>query len=167
MLSGGRCQHEKIISYDYYIFLHLLLVSPSVKAHDLSGHYFENDLRALIQKEIIIGYQDGSYQPNRHVTRAEFTTLLNRALELPRSLSSIPFYDVKEKAWYYSDIATAAHHNLIGGYTDGSFKPNRYISRQEMAAMIMRALELKQVHLVIFFGFSSISSKSLFNKISL
>ncbi|WP_068675334.1 S-layer homology domain-containing protein [Oceanobacillus sp. Castelsardo] len=108
--------------------------------NDIKGHYFEKDMQTLINKGLLTGYEDGTYRPNREVTRAEFTIFLVRALNIPKTKRSISFKDVKKGSWYYADIATASQNKLIGGYPDGSFKPNQHISRQEMAAITQRAL---------------------------
>ncbi|AVR00509.1 hypothetical protein OBCHQ24_16350 [Oceanobacillus iheyensis] len=112
---------------------------------DLKGHYFEKSMLSLIEKGIIDGYSDGSYRPDRLITRAEFTMLLVRALHLPVTKATNPYQDIDQGDWYYEAIVTATSNNLIGGYPGNVFRPNKSISRQEMAAMIKRALDMKGV----------------------
>lgn len=121
----------------------LSLLTPIIAhaADDISGHYFENDMRSLIKKKIMLGYSDGIYKPNKHVTRSEFAIFLIRALKIPPSSETTVYSDVKKGDWYFSAISAATNHDLINGYPDGSFKPNKNISRQEMAAMTQRALD--------------------------
>ncbi|WP_404455667.1 S-layer homology domain-containing protein [Virgibacillus necropolis] len=114
-------------------------------ADDITGHYFENSMRTLIKMDIMSGYDDGTYRPDRLVTRAEFTTFLVRALDLSSTSSTSPFTDVKKGDWYFWSVMSATSSGLIGGYPDNSFRPNNKISRQEMAAMIIRALDYKGI----------------------
>ncbi|MEN2767348.1 S-layer homology domain-containing protein [Ornithinibacillus xuwenensis] len=128
------------------LVLVLLLLSPiSVQADDITGHYFENDIRALIHEGIMVGYDDGIYKPNREVTRAEFTVFLVRILGLTDSSQSTSFTDVSQQDWFYKDISIANSHQLINGYPNGSFQPNKKITRQEIAAITHRALQSKGI----------------------
>jgi beta-N-acetylglucosaminidase len=139
------------------VIMFFSLVSPNVSnaADDITGHYFERDMRILIEKDILGGYGPGKFLPDRHVTRAEFATFVVRALDLNTittaevSIAQVSeatqFTDVAPTDWYYSAVLAASNNNLVGGYSDGTFKPNRNISRQEMAAMIMRAMNAKGI----------------------
>jgi len=123
------------------LFCLLLMVpSASYASDDITGHYFESSMRALISDGVMAGYNDGTYRPDEEVTRAEFTTFLVSALDLNGGNAAPAFSDVEEGDWFYSPIAIATSENLIGGYPDGTFKPNEPISRQEMAAIINRSL---------------------------
>ncbi|WP_161603056.1 S-layer homology domain-containing protein [Oceanobacillus massiliensis] len=140
---GSYIKTRRLPIYVVLLAMVLSLFAPRAFASDdISGHYFENDMRALIEKGVIVGYSDGTYKPNRHVTRAEFTIFLVRSLEISQASQSVAFNDVDKSDWYYSAIASATAHDLINGYPDGSFKPNENISRQEMAAMVQRALAI-------------------------
>ncbi|MCA0985203.1 S-layer homology domain-containing protein [Halobacillus yeomjeoni] len=136
----------------------LSLVTPSVaKAEDdITGHFFEEDMRTLIEKGILKGYGDNTYKPEESVNRAEFTAFLVRSLEIElqasgdysvAGVSESPSYsDVDpENDWFYSAVTAASNQGLVNGYPNGEFKPNKEISRQEMAVMIVRATDLKGV----------------------
>lgn len=113
---------------------------------DLSGTYFESAMRQMINRGWIGGYEDGSYRPKNPVTRAEFTSMLVRVFELTEQKGQAKsFKDVKKGKWYYHPIQVASSHNLIGGYDDGTFRPNNKINRQEMAAMVLRAMKKQGV----------------------
>ncbi|REJ08793.1 S-layer homology domain-containing protein [Halobacillus trueperi] len=115
---------------------------------DITGTPFEEDLRALIEAGIMTGYEDGTYQPEKSVTRAEFTVFINKALELDETeldVSPDQFSDIQPEDWYYGPILTAYSQGLINGYPDGTFRPKEIISRQDMAVMIMNAADSKNV----------------------
>lgn len=133
----------------------LVHVPSTYAADDISGHYFEKDIRILIAKDIFGGYGPGVYKPNKTVTRAEFAALVVRTLELQSvqasefSVASVAeplFKDVKPGEWYFAAVDAAVKAGIVGGYPDNTFLPNNEISRQEMAAMIMRALSTRSVY---------------------
>ncbi|KAB2336745.1 S-layer protein [Cytobacillus depressus] len=138
------------------VFL-LLIHVPSTYAasDDITGHYFEKDMRVLIAKNILGGYGPGVYKPNQTVTRAEFAALVVRTLELQpveaaefsiASAAEPLFKDVKPGEWYFAAVDAAVKAGIVGGYPDQTFLPNKEITRQEMAAMIMRALSTRSVY---------------------
>jgi|GEM_PF-50051 len=87
---------------------------------------------------IIRGYADGSFKANAQVTRAEFATMLVKALGLtPQDDSS--FKDTQGH-WAADAIATLKASGIINGYLDGTFKPNQNISRAEIVAMLSKVM---------------------------
>lgn len=138
------------------VFLLLLHVPTSTyAADDITGHYFEKDMRTLIAKDILGGYGPGIYKPDNSVTRAEFAALVVRTLELQPvqkaefSVANVAeplFKDVKPGDWYFAAVDAAVKAGIVGGYPDNTFLPNNEITRQEMAAMIMRALSSRSVY---------------------
>ncbi|MBY9081184.1 DUF2252 family protein [Paenibacillus sp. HN-1] len=84
------------------------------------------------------GYGDGTFHPNADVTRAEFATMLVSALGL-KADGSDAFTDTKGH-WAAEAIHALQASGLAGGYTDGSFKPDRKISRAEIIAILARTV---------------------------
>ncbi|MBW5448310.1 hypothetical protein GE107_19900 [Cohnella sp. CFH 77786] len=109
---------------------------------DLKGHWAKDDVELLANKRIVEGMTDGSYAPDRTITRAEFTALLVRSLGLPGTLPERPYTDVKETDWFAGAAGAAQKAGLISGYEDGTFRPNASITREQMAVMIAKALKL-------------------------
>ncbi len=94
---------------------------------------------------MVSGYPDGTFRPQSNITRAEFVTMLSRALELPKKTveSSSPFKDSSEiGAWAMPNVELAVQMGWISGYQDGTFKPNQMINRTEMTVIAARALGL-------------------------
>lgn len=120
--------------------LSLLLPIESYSASsfkDIKGHWAESYIESAVSLEIIKGYPDGRFLPDEKVSRAEFISMLNRALG-NTSLGSIGFYDVSRGAWYYNDVGKAVTAGFVSGFGDGSFRPNSKITRQEAAVMLAR-----------------------------
>lgn len=86
----------------------------------------------LQQEGILKGYNDGSFKPEKKVTRAEFLKIIieGSGLETDQS-NKIPFKDVSEKAWYYPYIQKAYNEKFVSGYDDGTFKPDQTINKVE------------------------------------
>ena len=88
----------------------------------------------------IIGYPDGTVQPNGQITRAEATTIFFRLLtdesrEQFWSTSNV-YPDVKAGQWYNNAISTMTKAGIVDGYPDGTFRPDAPITRAEMAKII-------------------------------
>ena len=88
----------------------------------------------------IIGYKDGTVKPQAKITRAEVATIFFRLLtEESRELNKAtenPFSDVQAGDWYNNAISTLANMKILRGYEDGTFQPNKAITRAEMATII-------------------------------
>ncbi|WP_141335415.1 S-layer homology domain-containing protein [Paenibacillus sp. tmac-D7] len=107
---------------------------------DISGHWAQPYVELLANKLVVDGVTDTSFQPERSITRAEFAALVVRALGLEPSGSAGSFQDVAASDWFAGVVGTAAAAKLIDGYEDGTFRPNATINREELAAMVVRAL---------------------------
>ena len=93
----------------------------------------------------IIGYPDGTVQPNGQITRAEATTIFFRLLtEESRSANLTKtngYTDVAFDAWYNTAVSTMTKAGIVDGYPDGTFRPDAPITRAEMAKIISRVLD--------------------------
>ena len=99
------------------------------------------EITDLVNRGVINGYTDGTFRPTNQVNRAEFATFIARALDLPSATSN--FKDVPKTAALYDGVSKAYKAGIIKGFSDGSFKPNTAVNRQDMAVMLDRAMQLK------------------------
>jgi len=113
---------------------------------DLRNHWGVKDIHTLANKLIVNGTGAGKFEPKRDVTRAEFAAMIVRALGLQAS-EAANFSDVASSAWYADAVAAAAEYGIVKGDGTGKFRPTDKISRQEMAAMVIRAQELAGVEI--------------------
>ncbi|AKG36152.1 S-layer homology domain-containing protein [Paenibacillus durus] len=102
-----------------------------------SGSWAYDAVTEMAAKHIVEGISLKEFAPARKVTRAEFAALLVRALGL--SGGSASFTDVPAGKWYADEVAAASQAGIVKGLGVASFKPERTISREEMAAMLVRA----------------------------
>ncbi|MGE7611702.1 pullulanase [Paenibacillus sp. NPDC101420] len=99
-------------------------------------------IQSLAAKQIVSGVTTTEFNPKSNVSRAEFTALLVRALGL-NAEGPVQFTDIKSDAWYSSYVATASKLGIVSGRSKDTFAPNASITREEMAIMVIRALEVK------------------------
>ena len=111
---------------------------------DISSSYAQSQIKALAGKLLINGTSDKTYSPKKNVTRAEFASMLSRALGLAPSKAA-PFTDVKAGSWYAGHVAAVYEAGLVGGHANGGFDPNASISRQDMSVMLAKAIALLQI----------------------
>ncbi|MDN4604504.1 S-layer homology domain-containing protein [Paenibacillus sp. F6_3S_P_1C] len=120
-----------------------VLVQHTASFNDTMSHWARQEIEALAGKYIIQGINDKVFEPNRSITRAEFTALMIRmfGLSVPDTEGS-SFKDVSNTSWYAPYITSATEAGLIKGYTGSQFKPEQTISREEMAVIISRGFAL-------------------------
>ncbi len=107
----------------------------------ISGHWAEADI-VFMQQKYIVREAANAFYPNRDITRAEFACYLVRTLGLDTNTALAgKFADVAQSHACYNEIYTAAQAGLVNGTSDSTFAPDAKIKRQEMAAMISRALQ--------------------------
>ena len=110
---------------------------------DIKGHWAESAITSWQDKGLITGYTDGTFKPDNSITRAEFASMVNKALGLTEK-GDVPFSDVQSGSWYYDAISIAVKAGYCSGYEDGTFKPDATITRAEAAVMIALAKGLTQ-----------------------
>ncbi|RKP51415.1 hypothetical protein D7Z26_16615 [Cohnella endophytica] len=112
-----------------------------INFNDISGHWAEASIKQAVSAGIVSGYSDGTFNPNRIVTRAEFAVMLANALKLQGDGSELAFTDKgKIGSWAQKSVAQVVQASILTGYKDGTFRPDAEITRLEMAVMIAKAL---------------------------
>lgn len=123
---------------------------------DIDGHWAKTYIDALIGKGIMNGYGDNTVRPNGMVTRAEFIKMLFSALN-GKKTSTQYFVDCTAEDWFFEYVSGAKDAGLIDGYGN-TFGPNDYITRQDAATIIYRALNTTEtVSTADFKDFNEIS----------
>ncbi|WP_157272917.1 Ig-like domain-containing protein [Paenibacillus daejeonensis] len=107
---------------------------------DLANHWGRNDILMLVNKFVADGRTATSFDPNQPVTRGEFAVFIARGLGLSGDKSAASRYsDVNANSVLAAYIGAASKAGIVEGHPDGTFRPNQSITRQEMAAMMIRA----------------------------
>lgn len=90
---------------------------------------------------LVKGYSDGNFQPDMQITRAEFSAIIARYAKLENGTTT-SFSDVPANYWAAGFISALAQKKWVGGYEDGSFRPNQSITRAEAVTIINRMMGL-------------------------
>ncbi|WP_158232432.1 MULTISPECIES: S-layer homology domain-containing protein [unclassified Sporosarcina] len=99
-----------------------------------------NDLAA---RHIIGGYPDGTFKPGNSITRGQAAAIIAKMTGVDTNQVKNPrFKDVSTSHGFYKAISALAEKGVIGGYPDGTFKPNDPINRKNMAAILVKAFDL-------------------------
>lgn len=127
--------------------LYELMTEQAHKQYDCSGNGFSDvpagqwytvAVSTLANAGAINGCGDGTFQPGKPISRAEFVTILAGIYGVNTS-SGMPFSDVG-RSWYYDAVATAYANGWVSGFTDGTFHPNQTITRAEAVSILNRVL---------------------------
>lgn len=139
---------------------------------DIYNHWANNSIKQLASRQIIRGVSKHKFDPNKDVTRAEFITMLVKALGISIIEDINYFDDVKKEHWHSSYVYTGFEKRIISGHKDRMFRPDANITREEMATVIGRVLDKfviyerdyqaqKNILSEIFFDYEKIQEFSL------
>ena len=119
------------------------VIEPSGLFKDVADEYWAKEyIESLGEKGIVNGKQDGVFDAEGAVTRAEFLKMIVEIFGLQTETPAAAFTDVQENDWYYTYVATAAALGVAQGMGDGSFGAGAPISRQDMAVLVARAAKI-------------------------
>ena len=115
---------------------------------DIAEHWAFEPVQFVAEREIFLGVGENTFAPEDFVTRAMLVTILGRMNMVDTAkFSDTPFSDVAADTWYTPYVGWAAENGIVLGYEDGSFQPDRNISRQELAVVICRFLDYMELTL--------------------
>ncbi len=121
-----------------------LAVLPKGQYHDVPATYWAyKSITTLSKKGVMNGYEYSQFKPGKSVTRAEAATMVANALKLKSSSKQSRFKDVSNSFWGVGPINAVKEAGILGGYPDGTFKPNQEMTREEIAALIAKTFVLK------------------------
>ena len=103
------------------------------------GDWYNTAISTMAALGILDGYSDGTFRPNEPITRAEFAAIAARFDENAAS-GSASFSDLSGH-WAAGEISKAYQNGWVTGYSDGTFRPDRSITRAEAVTLINRVLE--------------------------
>ncbi|MFE5321690.1 S-layer homology domain-containing protein [Paenibacillus sp. NPDC056579] len=138
---GGTIR-QGIFTFTAAHFSYYTILEYNKMFADVAGHWAEPAVRSLTAKHIVDGVDDLHYELGRGITRAEFVTMLMRALKWNDTASPVaaanPFSDVAPNEYYSTPVAEAASLGIVSGY-NGAFRPNDKITREEAVIALVQA----------------------------
>lgn len=117
-----------------------------------TSEWYAPYIQAAYDKEIVVGFSDKTFNPNKPITRAEAMKIILEASgkDIPGYLEeNSEFKDIKLKDWYAKYVIYAAKNKIVNGYEDGTFGPNKPITRAEVAKIASLMLKSDVVSMVL------------------
>ena len=111
-------------------------VFPDVKI----DRWSVTEIEYMEKHSVVEGYPDGEFKPSGNLTRAEFAAMICRFTGIEDKSGENPFPDLEEEHWAHSYILRLYSNGLISGYEDGTFRPEREITRAEVMTVVNKIL---------------------------
>ena len=135
---------KKIIVSICIISMLALNVAFAKTFSDVEGTKYEDAIDTLTEFNIVDGYTDNTFKPDKEVTRAEMAKLIIMMLNNEETATALAgntkFSDVASTSWASGYVNATSQLEIIIGYKDGTYKPNNSISYAEAATMLLRTL---------------------------
>ena len=98
-------------------------VPATVFAADYDTHWAKEMIEKWSEKEVLKGYEDGTFRPNGTVTRGELAAMIVRVFGLTDTSAAAKYTDVENTKWYAADIQKVSSAGIMNDYADATFKP--------------------------------------------
>ena len=113
--------------------------TPNVEFLDVSRvDWFYYDVRYVCENGLMNGTSRNRFSPYGTATRGMLVTILYRMENEPRCFGSAAFSDVKPGAYYEKAVVWASQNGIVSGYTDGTFRPDAPVTREQLASILYR-----------------------------
>ncbi|WP_414526517.1 S-layer homology domain-containing protein [Nodularia chucula] len=109
---------------------------------DITGHWAEPFIRGLASMNLTNGFADGSYQPNKPMTRAEYAALVAVAFNPAPQRPPLNFTDVSPNFWAYPALQIATRGGFLSGFEDRTFRPNQNVQKLQVILSLVNGLNL-------------------------
>lgn len=112
---------------------------------DIAEHWAKNEIEIAAVHGIVLGTGDGSFSPDKQLTRQEMAVMLDRILQQLEKVNNIrnPYTDISKKQndWSYDAIVKLTHYNIFTGNPDGTFGAGKKTTRGQMAVLMDRVAQ--------------------------
>lgn len=133
----------------FAILIAMVFTTPAFAYPDVSNsHWAYKQIELLTEQGVIVGYPDGTFQPDENVTRAEFASMAIKALGQEHAIVAQPvnFTDIDPSYWAYDAIQKSLYFDLISCPPGGqAFRPEDSVSRAESITVAVNALTTQQI----------------------
>ncbi len=121
-----------------------ILFSPTATYafSDIENYPWDDSIEYLQQHDVVDGYEDGSFQPQKTINRAELTKIIIESVYDDSDFGSSAgdcFPDVRATDWFAKYVCFAKENNIVKGYPDGTFRPNNEITQPEAIKIILES----------------------------
>lgn len=116
---------------------------------DVAGDFYFKEIKSAVALKFIAGFQDNTFRPRTPLTREQLVSMVLEALKtlpgvtlaVPTAVTASPYPDVDIKRWSAAKIAFARDNKIVSGYQDGTFAPDKPVTRAELLAVLKRTAE--------------------------
>ncbi|WP_404783760.1 DUF3747 domain-containing protein [Altericista sp. CCNU0014] len=116
---------------------------------DVAGDVYLKEIKDAVGLKFIAGFQDNTFRPQTPLTREQLVSMVLEALKtlpgiqlaVPAAATTNPYPDVDLKRWSAAKIAFARDNKIVTGYQDGTFAPEKPVTRAELLAVLKRSAE--------------------------
>ncbi|PJN59329.1 hypothetical protein PAEAM_29600 [Paenibacillus sp. GM1FR] len=122
------------------------LVWHPVEFTDVTNHWAKDAINDMGSRMIVTGVREDIFEPNRSITRAEFSAMVVRGLGIVPLTGETSFIDVNKSDWFADYIYTAHEYQLIEGYNDAEFAPMDTITREQAMTIIAKAMKITGIN---------------------
>lgn len=98
------------------------------------------EIERCVDAGVVAGFPDGLYRPTEDVTRGQMAVFIQRAANLPTAAYTAEFLDVDDTHWAAEYIQACVDADIVAGYPDGFYRPERIVNRGEMSVFVWRGL---------------------------
>ena len=138
--SGGDISF-KVDHFSKYALLETVSLPVGKNFKDIAGHWAQKEIEFMAARGYVAGVSDNQFAPENTITRAEFAAILTRMAGLTTDPGGAErFSDVPAGAWYRGAVCAAANAGLVYGTGKNSFAPDEPVTREQMAAMLVRLM---------------------------
>jgi hypothetical protein len=108
-----------------------------------ASSWARSSIERLKQRNVVVGFPDRTFRPNRYATRGEFAAMLEKVFDRENSNSTQDFKDLLTPHWAVSAIKNVAKTGILKGYPAKDFRPDQPVTRAEALVALSTALQLK------------------------
>ncbi|MBD3360732.1 peptidoglycan DD-metalloendopeptidase family protein [Candidatus Peregrinibacteria bacterium] len=127
----------------YSDWFEIIDTNSNDKFSDLSeNNKYYTAVTYLASENIISGYPDGTFKPDKKVNRVEALKIIFEGIQEVISEGDLPFRDVSAKEWYGRYLYTAYKNGIVDGYPDGTFRPSNTVNRAEFYKILFNGMEV-------------------------
>jgi N-acetylmuramoyl-L-alanine amidase len=113
---------------------------------DISSHWAKKYIDYLAQKQLVTGTTDSTFEPDKELTKAEFSAMIVKSMELGNTVTAQTYAkDVNASDWYIGYVSIAEKAGIISEDQDGNLHPMDRITREDLASMIISALKYESI----------------------
>jgi len=147
-IGGTRSDRTITAQVQSFSMFAVFGINPLPLMNDISDHWGRTAITTLQGMNVLGGFPDGTFRPNASVTRAEFASMISRALMLSQNPQAADrFTDLGGMEWAKGGIGAAVSANLMGGFPDNTFGAQRGITRAEIAVILSRIVQRNHVRI--------------------